>query len=119
MIALALAALLYVTPSPSWTPGPDDPVCEPGQSVQVDHCAQGQLPTETTGREYDPAPAPSPAAIALPHLPAAAPGAPSPARPSVRVLAQTGVPLAPYAAVGALLVGSGAMLVRVSRRASR
>lgn len=33
-------------------PGPDSPVCDPGQSPSVDGCAQGQLPEETTGRAY-------------------------------------------------------------------
>ena len=45
MLEFALAAVLM-----TWTPGPDDPVCEPGQTVEIDHCAQGQLPEETIGR---------------------------------------------------------------------
>lgn len=113
MIALALAAVLY---APSWTPGPDDPVCEPGQMVAVDHCAQGQLPGETTGRAIDPAPVTvSPAAV--PPAPAAVPVAPR--RGTVRVLAETGVPVAPYAAVAAGMIAAGAGLLVARRRAAR
>lgn len=53
--ALLLAGLLMVTPA--WEPGPDDPVCEPGQVTWVDHCAQGQLPDEVIGRQIDVDPA--------------------------------------------------------------
>lgn len=35
-------------------PGPDSPVCEPGQSPAREGCAQGQLPAETQGRQYGP-----------------------------------------------------------------
>lgn len=119
MIALALAALLYTgpTPAPSFTPGPDDPVCEPGQSVQVDHCAQGQLPGETAGREYDPAPAVTISPAAVPPASAAVPVAPR--RVTVRVLAETGVPVAPYAAAAAAMIATGAGLLVARRRAAR
>ncbi|MBN9327638.1 MAG: hypothetical protein BGO38_07825 [Cellulomonas sp. 73-145] len=118
MIALALAALLYAAPSPNWTPGPDDPVCEPGQSVQVDHCAQGQLPGETTGRETTPAPTNPPAdptAVVLPAAPVAQePTAPVVGRPAQ--LAETGVPAGPYAAIAAAMIAAGAGLLQVRRR---
>ncbi len=92
MAALALTA---------WVPGPDDPVCEPGQVVEVDHCAQGMLPEETIGRQIDPvepAPVVDPAAL-----------------PVATVLAETGTSLEGWVLAGVLVV-SGVGMVRVARR---
>jgi len=111
MIALAVAMILA---GPTWTPGPNDPVCQPGQVVEVDHCSQGQLPGEVVGRQID---GPSPSASQTPPAPTTPPE-PAPAA-HLTVLAYTGVPEGPYAAVGfgALLAGAGA--VAASRRACR
>lgn len=107
MIALALGLAL------AFAPGPDDPVCEPGQTVEVDHCVQGQLAGETTGRELD-EPAPSP--IDLPVLPPAGDVAPA---QRTYTLAATGVPTAPYVAIATALVGAGIILRRLSARSAR
>lgn len=102
MIALMFAVALFI-------PGPGDPVCEAGQSVQVDHCAQGQLPGEVVGREIDEPSAPSadPAAIVLE---ATTPIAVTPA--PARHLAHTGVPMAPYLVASGVLIGAGVLLRR-------
>jgi hypothetical protein len=51
-----LAPAAVTEPSPA-VPAPtaDSPVCDGAQTPAVDGCAQGQLPEETTGRQYDPA----------------------------------------------------------------
>jgi hypothetical protein len=107
VIALLFAVALFV-------PGPGDPVCEPGQSVEVDHCAQGQLPGETIGREIDAPP------VELAVLPQST----TPATPTTipaEHLAYTGVPVAPYGAAAVALVAAGSLACRVSvrRRTSR
>ncbi len=93
MAALALTA---------WVPGPDDPVCEPGQVVEVDHCSQGMLPEERIGRQIDPVEPPAPVVD-----PAALPVA--------TVLAETGTSLEGWVLAGVLVV-SGVGMVRVARR---
>ncbi len=106
--ALLLMAALFV-------PGPSDPVCVPGQSVEVDHCAQGQLPGETVGRELDPAtPAPSdlPAAELDAGSPIPEPGIGEPAPVRADELAHTGVPGLPYALTAAALIALGVSLRR-------
>ncbi len=108
-----------------WVPGPDDPVCEPGQVVEVDHCSQGQLPEERIGRQIDegdqrltvvgvdangdpvwsaepePAPVVDPAAL-----------------PVVDELAYTGTSPEGWV-LAAVLVASGMAMVRASRRGLR
>ena len=110
MIALAFALALFV-------PGPNDPVCETGQSVQVDHCAQGQLPGEVIGRQIDAPPAPTPTAATDPASIVLAPTVPAAVAPVPSThLAHTGVPAVPYLAVSATLIGAGVLLRRVTRQ---
>ena len=107
MIGLALAM------APAWEPGPNDPVCEPGQVVEVDHCAQGQLPGERIGRETGDGPYPP--AYEQPPTPATTPAASAPAAPPIE-LAFTGVQEWPTAIVAALLMVGGSGLVLIARR---
>lgn len=100
MIGLVLAAALFV-------PGPDDPVCEVGQVPAVDHCAQGQLPEETIGRELDPVPVPGTASI-----PGSGIGDPA----GVPVLAHTGLVETRYLQGSAALIVAGAALRLVAGR---
>ncbi len=102
MIGILIAAALAA--GPSATPGPDSPVCEPGQVSWVDGCAQPQLPGETVGREIGDGPFP-PAAETSPA--------------AVTVLAYTGVPEGPYAAAAAGLILTGAGLLGARRRWAR
>lgn len=97
--ALLLALALFV-------PGPDDPVCEPGQSPAVDRCAQGQLPDEMVGREVGEPPVdePPPAPAEVVQSPAAT------------TLARTGPVELFYVLAGLGLVATGGVLVRVVRR---
>jgi hypothetical protein len=117
---LALAAVLYVSPTPSWTPGPDDPVCEAGQSVQVDHCAQGQLPGEVIGREIGPGTVPQPVPAVDPTSIVLVPTVADPTpHPKARTLAHTGVPTGPYLAMSGALIGAGVILRRRATRGGR
>lgn len=50
MLELIISGLLL-----TWTPGPDDPMCEPGQIVEIDFCAQGSVPGETPSNPGIPA----------------------------------------------------------------
>ncbi len=98
MLALAL-----------FVPGPNDPVCESWQTVEVDHCVQGQLPEETIGRQMDePAPAPT------------EPPDPGFRNPGSPRLAHTGVVEQRYIQGAGVLIVSGAILrLTASRRARR
>jgi len=119
--ALVLAAGL------AFVPGPDDPTCEPGQSIEADHCAQGQLPGERIGRVIDGDDGQQWIVIAVdefgepiwvplepPSAPVTSPG-PAPTEPP-HELAHTGVQERPYVAAAALLVAGGAGLVLIARR---
>ncbi len=109
MIGILFAAVLAI--APAWTPGPTDPVCEPGQVSWVDHCYQGQLPGEVIGRETGDGPFPS--AVQTSPAPATSPGL---APATATQLAHTGVRTAPYLVASGSLIAGGSGLVLIRRR---
>jgi LPXTG-motif cell wall-anchored protein len=116
MIEILIAAALMA--GPTATPGPDSPACEPGQVSWVDGCAQPQLPGEVIGRQID-GPNGEPLVVVGLDANGGQILAPAPTPAPLTVLAHTGVPTAPYAAVAGALIAAGAGLLVVRRRSAR
>ncbi|OJV76562.1 MAG: hypothetical protein BGO37_10965 [Cellulomonas sp. 73-92] len=116
MIGILIAAALIA--GPTATPGPDSPVCEPGQVSWVDGCAQPQLPGEVIGRQID-GPNGEPLVVVGLDANGGQIFAPAPTPAPVTVLAYTGVPEGPYAVAAGAAIAAGAGLLLARRRLTR
>lgn len=117
MIALALAALLYAAPTPDPTPAPSESVAAATPTPDPTTIAPPNEGRPNGAGGWDPTPDPTavvtPSAVAVPVRPVGVTPRHTVARPE---LAETGVPVAPYVAVAAAMIATGAGLLEVARR---